>query len=470
MKKCLLLLMLITSTFTGFSTHLMGGEIVVLNDSQNSYYVLLTLYRDTLGIPISNTQDFTVTDDQGNTVSTLTSTLDLTANHPVFGTSQGQLMTMFPYGVEIYFYAVSLSLPNPGEYTVSWENCCRNGAIGNLTNPSSETMNLHTTFNNYANAYDSSPYFMVKPVVYLPVATPWQYNPLPIDPDGDSLSWYIGVPNNSLGNPIGGYTDPPSDPSNVFSIDPITGTISWTALSIGNWVYTIVCEEYRNGVKIGEIRRDMQLIVVPNGSLPIFTNFGTVPTVNGYPVWNISSGQDAELRLLASNPGTSNSLLFEAYGEPFLSATPAVYSQEPTGFDNEIEAIIDWNPSLNDVRSEPYLTVLRLMDGSFMYDEALFIKVNAAVSNQENLFLDASPIYPNPSNGIVNLSFNLESAGDVFVRIYNQYGQLVYQKAAYFNAGSNMAVMPTDLAPGQYYVTAENGNRRFSAQQLVILK
>ena len=78
MKKCLLFLMLITSTFTGFSTHLMGGEIVVLNDSQNSYYVLLTLYRDTLGIPISNTQDFTVTDDQGNTVSTLTSTLDLT--------------------------------------------------------------------------------------------------------------------------------------------------------------------------------------------------------------------------------------------------------------------------------------------------------------------------------------------------------------------------------------------------------
>ena len=92
------------------------------------------------------------------------------------------------------------------------------------------------------------------------------------------------------------------------------------------------------------------------------------------------------------------------------------------------------------------------------------------MSNHENLFLDASPIYPNPSNGIVNLSFNLESAGDVFVRIYNQYGQLVYQKAAYFNAGSNMAVMPTDLAPGQYYVTAENGNRRFSAQQLVILK
>ena len=61
----------------------MGGEIVVLNDSQNSYFILLTLYRDTLGIPVSTEQDFTVTDNQGNIVSTITSTIDFTANHPV---------------------------------------------------------------------------------------------------------------------------------------------------------------------------------------------------------------------------------------------------------------------------------------------------------------------------------------------------------------------------------------------------
>ena len=79
-------------------------------------------------------------------------------------------------------------------------------------------MNLHTTFKNDPVDYDSSPYFLVKPI-YISVNTPWQYNPLPIDPDNDSLSWYIGTPNESLGSPIGGYSNPPSDPSNPFSID-----------------------------------------------------------------------------------------------------------------------------------------------------------------------------------------------------------------------------------------------------------
>ena len=471
MKKLFFLFLLITSTFAGYSTHLMGGEIIVLNDSQNNYYVLLTLYRDTIGVPIDSTQDFTITDSQGNTISTLTSTIDYSANHPIFGSSQGSLMPMFPYGVEIYFYSVSINLPNPGEYTVSWEKCCRNFAIGNIPSPDSENMNLHTTFTNNLNSYDSSPYFLVKPVVYLPVSTPWQYNPLPIDPDGDSLHWFIGTPNNALGIPIAGYTDPPSDPSNVLSMDPVTGTISWTASAIGNWVYTIVCEEYRSGVKIGEIRRDMQVIVVPSGSLPSFSNIGTViPMVNGYPQWSIPAGQNSELRLLGSNPGTSNNLLFEAYGEPFLSATPAVFSQVPTGSNNEIEAILNWNPSANDVRDEPYLTVLRIMDGFFMNDEAIFIEVVSGVGIESVSNSSFSPLYPNPSNGTLHIPILIEGSGDVVLKIFNQYGQLVYDDTAYFNAGQSLAILPTSLKSGQYYVIVEKNGHRISAQDIIIVR
>ena len=67
--------------------------------------------------------------------------------------------------------------------------------------------------------------------------------------------------NPSHGTPIAGYTNPPSVPGGQFSINPVTGTISWTASTIGNFVYTVTCEEFRNGNKIGEIRRDMQFIV-----------------------------------------------------------------------------------------------------------------------------------------------------------------------------------------------------------------
>jgi hypothetical protein len=471
MKKIILFLALISFSISGFSTHLMGGEIVVLNDSQNNYYVLLTLYRDTLGIPISNTQDFTITDAQGNTVSTITSTLDSSANHPVFGTPQGALMGMFPYGVEMYFYSASLNLPNSGEYTISWEQCCRNGAIGNIPNPSSELMNLHTTFKNDPIDNDSSPYFLVKPVVYLPVNTPWQYNPLPIDPDGDSLNWYIGTPNNALGSPIAGYTNPPSDPLNPFSIDPITGTISWTAAAIGNWVYTVVCEEYRNGLKIGEMRRDMQLIVVPAGELPNFMNIGTViPNVNGYPRWSIPAGQNSEVRFLASNPGTTSNLTFEAYGEVFLSSTPAVYSQLATGLGNEIEAIINWTPSLNDVRDAPYLTVLRLMDQTFMNDAAIFIQVNNGVDVAENKFVNYSPLFPNPSNGTIHFPIDVDESGDVNIRIYDQYGKLVFQLREYFNSGNSLAVLPTNLNSGKYIVVAQKGIVTLSVQDLIVVR
>ena len=470
MKKIILFLSLLSFTFSGFSTHLMGGEIVVLNDSQNNYYVLLTLYRDTIGIPIDSSQEFTVTDSQGNTISTLISTLDYSANHPIFGSSQGSLMPMFPYGVEIYFYSVSINLPTPGEYTVSWEKCCRNDIIGNIPSASSENMSLHTTFTNYLNSYDSSPYFLVKPVVYLPVSTPWQYNPLPIDPDGDSLHWFIGLPNNSLGSPIAGYTNPPSDPSNLLSMDPVSGTISWTASAVGNWVYTIVCEEYRSGVKIGEIRRDMQVIVVPSGSLPSFSNIGTIPTVNGYPQWSIPAGQNTELRLLASNPGTSNNLLFEAYGEPFLSVTPAVFSQVPTGSGNEIEAVINWNPSANDVRTEPYLTVLRLMDGFFINDDAIFIEVVSGVGLESVSSLTLSPLYPNPSNGTLHVPIQIDESGDVMLKIFNQYGQLVFNNTTYFNAGQSIAILPTSLKSGQYYVIVEKSGKRISAQDIIIVK
>ena len=46
----------------------------------------------------------------------------------------------------------------------------------------------------------------------------------------------------------------------------------------------MICEEYRNGLKLGEIRRDMQFIVLPNGNLPSLSNLNNFTTdSNGIP-------------------------------------------------------------------------------------------------------------------------------------------------------------------------------------------
>jgi hypothetical protein len=477
MKKAILIFsFLYVFIPSGFSTHLMGGEIIAQHHGGNDYVILLTLYRDTLGVPMQTTQLLDISDANGNYISSITCSLAPTANHPIYGFLQGSLLPFYPYGIEIYFFTATVTFPgsNNSEYTISWDNCCRNGAIQNLPNPLNNDMHLFTTVSICGSQHNSTPYFLVKPVIFLPVNTPWQYNPLPYDPDGDSLYWYLDVPHESNGTPSGipinGYTDPPSDPSNVFSIDPVTGTISWTATVLGNWVYTVICEEYRNGIKIGEIRRDMQFIVLPSGGLPKFSNLGTVPLVNGYPQWAINAGQNFELRLLANDPDPNDSVFFEAYGEPFLLSNPPIFFQESTVNSNEIAAVITWAPTSAEVRSNPYPVVLRLMDGVYMFDETIFIKVSSPLSIENNKASISGNIYPNPSNGLLYIPLDLTDNGDVEFSIFNQYGQVVKKEISYFNYGAHIAVLPTDLSSGLYYVTIMQGTDHIGLQEVIIIK
>ena len=476
MKTLLTTLFISIFSFSALSTHIMGGEIIAENNGGNNYNILLTIYRDTVGIQTDINQDFSVYDVNGNNIMNFTSTLDANANHPVFGFQNGSLLPYFPYGVEIYFFSKTITLPGPGEYTIAWDKCCRNAAIQNLVAPLSNDMRLYTTVTVDAAQTNSTPYFMVKPVMYLPVNTPWQYNPLPYDVNGDSLSWSLGAPHESsgspTGNPITGYTAPPSDPSNLISIDPVTGTISWTASMLGNWVYTVICEEYRNGVKIGEIRRDMQFIVLPSGNLPRFMNFNKIPMINGYYYWDIEPGQNHELRLMANDQDQNDAVTFEAFGEPFLLANPLTFSQQNTGIGNQIETILSWAPTTAEIREDPYLVVLRLMDGTYMMDEALFIRVKKSTATMgiNNNEIELGKVFPNPSRDRINIPLNIKESGNVNIKFYNIYGQLVLEKSDYFNTGSHMAIIPTELPAGQYTISVDQQSKHLGDQSIIIIK
>ena len=171
MKRALLIIFFLSFISTSaFSTHLMGGEIIAQHNGGNNYDILLTIYRDTLGVPMQTTQILDVSDANGNYISSITCSLMPTANHPIYGFMQGSLLPFYPYGIEIYFFSVNITLPgsNNTQYTISWDNCCRNGAIQNLPNPLSNDMRLFTTISKYPNQHNSSPYFLVKPVIFLP--------------------------------------------------------------------------------------------------------------------------------------------------------------------------------------------------------------------------------------------------------------------------------------------------------------
>jgi hypothetical protein len=166
MKKLLVLISALFLNFNVWASHLMGGEIIVINDQIGHYEVLLTLYRDTLGIQMANTQDITVYNSSGTAVMNLVSQLDTSLYHPIFGMQNGSLIPFYPYGIEAYFYRASFPCSIPGEYTVSWDKCCRNGAILNISNPLNVDMQLHSTFTVDLTSLYSTPYFMTKPVVF----------------------------------------------------------------------------------------------------------------------------------------------------------------------------------------------------------------------------------------------------------------------------------------------------------------
>ena len=160
MKNLFLVIFILLISFSGRCSHLMGGEIVVQNDQAGNYEILLTLYRDVSGILLNNNQTLNVFDAAGNQVSTIVSTLDSSAFHPVFGILNMSLLPNNSYGTDIYFYSANFPCFIPGDYTVTWNNCCRNPSISNLINPGALSMFLECSFTVDLTTTTSSPYFL----------------------------------------------------------------------------------------------------------------------------------------------------------------------------------------------------------------------------------------------------------------------------------------------------------------------
>ena len=458
MKRFITLLFTFLICLNINATHLMGGELIVQNDQPGDYEILLTLYRDTLGIPMQTTQNIEIYNSSGSVVTTISCNLDLNAFHPVFGLQNGSVLPFFPYGVEVYFFTASFQCSIPGEYKASWDNCCRNSAIINLPNATSADMKLFTNFTvDLVDSY-STPFFMVSPVVFLPMNTPWQYNPLPFDSDGDSLVWSLDVPhessiaNPSNGTPIAGYTNPPSVPGGQFSINPVTGTISWTASTIGNFVYTVTCEEFRNGNKVGEIRRDMQFIVLPTGPVPQLIDLGSLPlNADGVPYVNATAGDPFSLNLYALDSSVS-SIGFHAFGEPFDLLNPMTYAQGP--MDNfQTKVSLMWSPTANEARPEPYAVVLRLMNGTFSMDYTIYVYVLDNTTSSESKYTGEFEIYPNPSHGRANVLINSTLSGPLHIDIFSIEGKKVYHDICLVNKGVNEIPLLFNLNKGNYVIS-----------------
>jgi hypothetical protein len=464
MKKILTLALCLLLSSTGYSTHLMGGEMTVEHWNGVNYIIHLTAYRDTIGIPFATTATFEIYDN--------TNTMVLSSTVPQ-DPSSGALMPGYPYGVEVYTFHDTIVVPGPGEYEVRWLNCCRNAAIQNLTAPLSENMFLSTTFTHFPPTVtaSSTPTFLAPPVTYLPINQPWQYNSLPFDIDGDSLAWSIDTPYTDYGVLTGGWVTPSANASGPFVIDNITGQIDWTPDMLGNFVASILVEEFRNGTKIGEIRRDYQMIVIPDTTKsPRISNFNVFPkNANGHAYMNLLPNKPVNVVMLAEDP-EGDQVEFLAFGEPFLlNNNNATFTTQPYN-GTDVQGSFNWMPNASQARTSPYIVVFRTRDAIFSFDETVLFYVDPITTGINSI--DAGglgDVYPNPATNLIFIPLSLESSARVDIVLYDITGK----KLNSFNygelpSGDHQKQLQLEVSSGTYFLTLFVNGKQSATRKIMI--
>ena len=482
MKKILLYTFLFSFTIQSYATHLMGGEIIATQVNGLEYYIELTAYRDVLGIPMGQTAVFCLQKLNGSGSWVSGQGFSINYDQAI----SGSMMANMPYGVEIYYFHDTITFPMDGTYMISWEECCRNNAITNMASPGSESMLLQSIITVESSSSNSTPEFLAPPIAYLPINTAFQYNPLPYDADGDSLYWSIDIPLDGSGctgsgTIVSGYQplESPmfSDASNPFSLDPITGQIDWTAILTGNFEASYIVEEYRNGTYIGEIRRDMQFVVVPDtNQMASISNMNLIPTnAFDYYYMEIYPNELFELKLFANDPNQSDHVIMEAYGEPFLfNQDGATFSTTQTGNGNEIAGSFRWTPNNDMVREANYITVFRTRDALYAIDESVLINVRSNIGIEEEINYNnntINQIYPNPTNNFIYLPIYLANNSTISINIYNILGEKVKSVAPLsYNKGSVLLALDIDLKEGSYFISTTIDGIRENTQKVLIVK
>ncbi len=192
-------------------------------------------------------------------------------------------------GYDQTLYDVSFNLPNPAaDWVVSVMDSNRSAAITNLANPESHTLYSECRINNSIPHLDHSPVFSSLPIAQACVSEQFQYSLGTRDADGDSLVYFLVQPLEGPGQPIP-YSDPGFTPTHplstkggIFIFGLHSGEMLFSADKTQVAIISVRTDEYRNGVKIGSIQRDIMVNATQcSNQLPQIQN-GLENIVNGF--------------------------------------------------------------------------------------------------------------------------------------------------------------------------------------------
>ncbi len=252
-------------------------------------------------------------------------------------------------------YVGTHTFPGPGIYKLVVEDPNRNAGVENIPNSVNVVFSISTIMSISAEGgSNSTPVLTQPPVDKGAVGQIFIHNPGAYDPDGDSISYALTTCHGENGEPIEGYTLPQA--SNSLTINSVSGDLIWdTPVKAGIYNIAILIEEWRNGVKIGKITRDMQIEIydTDNNSPEVITNEKLC----------VEAGTKIELTVLAEDPD-GDELSMSANGAPFLIADSyATFEYEYLG-SGQAEGLFVWQTLCDYVRQQPYLVNFKATDNA----------------------------------------------------------------------------------------------------------
>ncbi|MBC5773214.1 gliding motility-associated C-terminal domain-containing protein [Pontibacter sp. KCTC 32443] len=455
-QRLLLMLVIVLCTFSANATHIVGGEFELEYLSGDNYRLTLNLYFDQVhGDPgaLDPTITVNVFEKAGNRwLGQVTMSIKAQSNVPYTNIecAIGELQTR-----KIVYYETIVLNPqvfnHPDGYYVTWERCCRNETINNIVAPEDAAQTFYMEFpavTKSGQAFrNSSPKLFPPLSDYACVNELFYFDFSGSDADGDSLAYDMITPLNGFTNAampyygIPGFENIAPKPAPYpqiewlpgystgiqvqgnppINIDNRTGRLTMRPTKTGLYVFGIRVQEFRNKKKIGEVRRDFQVLVLncPTNQTPKVTarEQGKNTFYNEGEVLKLTPTGNRCIDVFFTDPDLSEFVVLKAIPVNF-SATNFTLSGALQGVINQgggaqetLKATLCFDDCF-DTKNKVYMLDLIVQDDGCSLPRQDTLRVSYKMEDINNI----PTLTTNPVDQVINLDRGQDFEMDVFGR------------------------------------------------------
>ncbi|PSR04547.1 MAG: hypothetical protein BRD50_03400 [Bacteroidetes bacterium SW_11_45_7] len=339
----------------GYATHNRAGEIVFKQISYLSYEATIVTYSKKSSVP-ADRDTLTINWGDGTTQKLARFNGPADNNGQPQGVALGNDIKLNKYrGTHTYS-----GIPPKGFYQVFMTDPNRIAGIINIASSVNVEFFLEDPLHIYNPANfgtNNSPVLLNAPIDFANKNDTFRHNPNAYDPDGDSLTFELVVPKRNPSMFVPNYQYPDEvmpGPDNNITIDRQTGEVVWGVPGKkGIYNIAILVKEYRDGIKMGTLLRDMQIIVEEEPNDP--------PRISPLKDTCVVAGSELSKEVTAWDPDVGQAVELTATGAPFkLDADSAQFPGDAAM--DTATSTFSWQTTCEHIRKEPYQVVLKAED------------------------------------------------------------------------------------------------------------